>query len=304
MAMSEMPGQVITADSALRALQGCYLARPVAFLPELPNTGISLTRWRRTESGPSHLVRHPQTFYTLSLILRPMRGRAWAGSALVWSGAVGANTIRLTPPGMEPSWQSEGEFDFLLFTIPAETIDRIAGDRAPRIHATLRRSFPLYGRDEVVLQLARNMLEAADSERAFALQFADGLAFSLVAHLLDRYADGPYESRCLGLSPHSLRRVRQFISGHLAEPLSVENLASVAGLSDSHFAHSFRASTGLPPHQFIRAMRIERAQQLLRETEQSIAAIAIDCGFKDASHFARVFKTTAGVSPKRFRFHR
>ena len=78
----------------------------------------------------------------------------------------------------------------------------------------------------------------------------------------------------------------------------------MAGLSDSHFAHSFRASTGLPPHQFIRAMRIERAQQLLRETEQSIAAIAIDCGFKDASHFARVFKTTAGVSPKRFRFHR
>ena len=125
-----MRGRVITADSALRALQGCYLARPVAFLPELPNTGISLTRWRRTESGPSHLVRHPQTFYTLSLILRPMRGRAWAGSALVWSGAVGANTIRLTPPGMEPSWRQSEEFDFLLFTIPAETIDRIAGDEA------------------------------------------------------------------------------------------------------------------------------------------------------------------------------
>lgn len=294
----------MTADPALRALQGCYLARPVTFLPELPNTRISLTRWRRTEIGPSHLIRHPQTFYTLSLILRPMRARAWFSSALVWSGQVGANTVRLTPPGVEPSWQSEGEFDFLLFTIPAETIDRIAGDDAAGIHAALRQSFPLYGRDEVVVQLARNMLAAADSQRTFALQFADGLAFSLVAHLLDRYVGGPSRLKHVGMSPYGLQRVRQFISDHLAEPVSVGTLASVAGLSNSHFAHSFRASTGVPPHQFIRSMRIDRARVLLQETDQSIAAIAVECGFKDASHFARVFKADTGVSPKRFRFCR
>lgn len=293
---------IIAADPALNALQGCYLARPVSFLPELPNTRISLTRWRRTEIGPSHLIRHPQSFYTLSLILRPMRARAWFSSALIWSGQVGANMVRLTPPGLEPSWQSEGEFDFLLFTIPAQTIDRMAGESAPQVHAALRQCFPLYGRDEVVLQLARNMLAVADSQRTFALQFADGLAFSLVAHLLDRYVAGPSRAKYVGMSPYGLQRVRQYIADHLAEPVSVEELSSVAGLSSSHFAHSFRASTGVPPHQFVRNMRIERARMLLQETDQSIATIAVDCGFKDASHFARVFREITGTSPKQFRF--
>ena len=233
-----------------------------------------------------------------------MRARAWFSSALIWSGQVGANTVRLTPPGVEPSWQSEGEFDFLLFTIPSATIDRIAGATAPSVHAALRQSFPLYGRDDVVLQLARSMLTAADSQRRFALQFADGLAYSLVAHLLDRCVSGPSRSKCVGMTPYGLQRIRQFIVDHLAEPVSVDQLASVAGLSSSHFAHSFRASTGVPPHQFIRSMRIERARMLLQETAQSIAEIAVECGFKDSSHFARVFRASTGMTPKRFRFCR
>jgi len=230
-----------------------------------------------------------------------MEARAWFGARQVWSGSIGANLIRLTPPGIEPSWASDGAFDFLFFTIPSETIDKIAGHSAAEIHEALRRSHPFYVRDEVVNQFGRNMLKAAESSRRFAAEFADGLGFALVAHLLDRYVGDTPEASQSRLSPYSLKRIRQYVEERLCEEIRVGDLAAVAGLSVSHFAHAFRTSTGQAPHSFVNSMRIERAHQLLLEDRLSVCQIAVECGFKDASHFARVFRASTGLNPSQFR---
>jgi AraC family transcriptional regulator len=98
-----------------------------------------------------------------------------------------------------------------------------------------------------------------------------------------------------------LRRAIDFVNAHPADDLRLAAMASVAGLSPYHFSHLFTAAISVPPHRYLLKLRIERAKQRLRFGRESILAIALDCGFKDASHFARVFTRETGLSPRRFR---
>jgi len=79
-------------------------------------------------------------------------------------------------------------------------------------------------------------------------------------------------------------------------------MAKAVHLSAFHFARQFKAATGMPPYQYVVARRIERAQQLLGESNDlSLAEIATDVGFSDQSQFSTHFKRVVGVTPRRFR---
>jgi AraC family transcriptional regulator len=76
--------------------------------------------------------------------------------------------------------------------------------------------------------------------------------------------------------------------------------SAVAHLSPYQFARLFKTSTGLPPHQYVIARRIDRAKRLLREDDLSLAQVAARVGFWDQGHFTHHFKRLVGVTPKRF----
>ena len=79
-------------------------------------------------------------------------------------------------------------------------------------------------------------------------------------------------------------------------------MAAVARLSPYHFARQFKAATGLPPHQYVIARRVERAKELLQAgTDLSLAEVAAHAGFSDQSQFCRHFKRLVGVTPGQFR---
>ena len=100
-----------------------------------------------------------------------------------------------------------------------------------------------------------------------------------------------------GLSPGAKRRVLEYVDAHFDEQLTLESLASVARLSVHHFARAFRQSTGEPPHQYVLRRRIERATEMLKESELPLSEIALAVGFSDHSHFARHFRRLVGMSP-------
>ena len=74
------------------------------------------------------------------------------------------------------------------------------------------------------------------------------------------------------------RRVREYIENHLERPLLLADLAAQAGLSEYHFARMFKHATGLAPHQFVMRARLQRAERLLRHSQQPITEIALACG--------------------------
>jgi transcriptional regulator of acetoin/glycerol metabolism len=104
-----------------------------------------------------------------------------------------------------------------------------------------------------------------------------------------------------GLPPGALKRVREYVDSHLAERLSVERLAAIAGLSVYHFARAFKKSQGVTPHDYLLDRRISRAQALLDATDTALSDIALVSGFADQSHFARHFRQRVGIPPSVYR---
>ncbi len=98
----------------------------------------------------------------------------------------------------------------------------------------------------------------------------------------------------------AVRLVRDYLAAHAAENPSLETLAAIAGLSRFHLLRLFRADTGIPPHAWLKHVRILRARRLLAEG-QPIADVAAETGFADQSHLTRHFKALVGVTPGSYR---
>ena len=105
-----------------------------------------------------------------------------------------------------------------------------------------------------------------------------------------------------GLTPRALQRIREYIEAHLTENIELETLADIARLSKWHFARAFKQSVGTPPHCYLIQRRLERAQELVAETDLSLAQIALQSGFGDQSHFSRRFRMFFGATPRSFRW--
>jgi transcriptional regulator of acetoin/glycerol metabolism/AraC-like DNA-binding protein len=105
-----------------------------------------------------------------------------------------------------------------------------------------------------------------------------------------------------GLSAGAMRRVREYVEVHLSESIDLSMLAAVAGLSVHHFARQFRQSIGVTPHHYLTQKRVERAEEMLAQTDLSLSAIAYAAGFSDQSHLARHFRHMLGTTPREFRW--
>jgi transcriptional regulator GlxA family with amidase domain len=105
-----------------------------------------------------------------------------------------------------------------------------------------------------------------------------------------------------GLPPRALRRVREFIEAHLEQNISIQALATIAGLSMYHFARAFKQSEGMTPHDYLVQCRVRRAQDLLAGTDLPLSEIALASGFADQSHCARRFREHVGVTPSSYRW--
>lgn len=104
-----------------------------------------------------------------------------------------------------------------------------------------------------------------------------------------------------GLAPSVRRRVEAHVARHLDQPLALADLAEVAGLSPTHFAHCFKQSTGVPPYRYVVLQRVEEAKRLLRHTDWPVSDVASAVGYESQGHFATLFKRETGVSPVRYR---
>lgn len=111
------------------------------------------------------------------------------------------------------------------------------------------------------------------------------------------------ESDRITLSPARLRRVLDFIEANLAEPLTLELLAHVAGLSVFHFARVFRKATGFSPYRYVSERRLQRAQRMLMAQDSAVQEIALACGFPRHANFSAAFARARGMSPSQYRAH-
>jgi transcriptional regulator GlxA family with amidase domain len=98
-----------------------------------------------------------------------------------------------------------------------------------------------------------------------------------------------------------LLRAKDLVDARYFEPLSVADMAAAAGLSAAHFSRAFKATFGESPHQYLLTRRLERAAELLRTTDWSIAAVCFAAGAESVGSFTTSFHRIFGQSPSSYR---
>jgi AraC-like DNA-binding protein len=127
--------------------------------------------------------------------------------------------------------------------------------------------------------------------------------------LLEELAQAPYERISpnpfqQSFSPQQELRINticRYIMSHFSDPLTVEKVATVSGMSTSNFCKFFKKATGKTFSDYVNEIRIQEACMLLRETEHKISTVASDCGFETLSYFNRVFLAKKKCRPMEYR---
>ena len=263
--------------------------------------GLEAARYRATpafEYDPP-----PLTHHMLILYARPPEELDLRYEGVKRHVPPPAGAIMLVPAGTAARVRSSGRRDQLHIFLEPGLVDRVAAEAFDLDPARLT----LPPRDSLDLPHLRAAMGAVEAELTAggaggplaAESLANLLAVHLIRHVLTprRAARG----RDGTLPRGRLRAVVEYIEEHLGAGPSLEQMAAVARLSAYHFARQFKATTGLPPHQFVIARRVERARELLQGgTDLSLAEVAADVGFSDQSQFSRHFKRALGVTPGQF----
>jgi len=149
--------------------------------------------------------------------------------------------------------------------------------------------------------LARALLHAhLLLERGEDTLEAQTAALSAFSALLRRHAEAALDATPANHAAAHVEAMRQLLAANISEPLTLDELAAAVGLSPFHAARLFTRETGLPPHAWRNALRVNRSLALLRQGE-SVADTAAALGFSDQSHYTRHFRRVFGVAPGRWR---
>src|SRR6185312_3828538 len=100
------------------------------------------------------------------------------------------------------------------------------------------------------------------------------------------------------VSHQRMRQLIEFIEANLDQPLTLDAMAAQVGISPLYLARAFKAAVGQSPHQYVLARRIERAKELLRNTEIPIIDVALSVGFSSQSHLSHWMIRHRGLSPQ------
>ena len=163
-------------------------------------------------------------------------------------------------------------------------------------------------RDEIINQVGNSIVSEMTNESAAGRMFVETASLMLAAHLLRTYGDSgsskSFESTAHRLDHARLRRVLDHISVHLADEITVAELARVAGLSTFHFARMFALAVGISPNRYVSRLRLEQAMADAAAGKLSLAQIAFKSGFSSQASFTRAFRRATGITPGEYRSDR
>jgi AraC family transcriptional regulator len=205
--------------------------------------------------------------------------------------------LSFIPPRLDAHGQATGIcfLRHLTLRFDIQTLARMADHE---IEPTRSWTPQLMFSDPGIMHLAQLFAqECASDEPTFPL-YGDTLSIALLLALARLSTSGEPPVTRGRLAPWQLRRVTEYFAAHLADDIQLQTVSDLVKLSRSYFSRAFKISTGLAPHQWLVRARIEKAQQLLLETDHPIARIALEAGFADQAHLTRTFQRLTGQSPR------
>jgi AraC family transcriptional regulator len=208
--------------------------------------------------------------------------------------------VAMRSPGRTSTirWRSHEPHQTLHLYLPAAVITRQLAELSRRTVAVADLPNMLSCRDPMIQSTLLTLRDAM--VRGLPDLYAETAAELLAAHLLLNHCDVRPLPR-LGFEDRRLHRVDTFMREHLGEPVSLAELAQVAGLSRFHFLRLYKRTYGETPLKRLTRMRMDEAKRRLLKSNQPITEIASQCGYENPANFASAFRRLEGVSPREYR---
>jgi AraC family transcriptional regulator len=206
--------------------------------------------------------------------------------------------IHVFPPGASFSWILDGPARATLLTLDAAQIFGMfeelgVADPLDGLWMLCQRGFP-----EPYVYATINALTELIQRGTCPRLLVDGYIATIAFHLSKRWTSrSEHTSRVGRLSTEVLCQTIEYMNDHIADDISLDDLAKLSDMTKYHFLRRFKASTNETPYQYLRNRRIERARHLLVTTQHSVSDIAGLCGFGSATGFSEVFRKTVGIPP-------
>jgi AraC family transcriptional regulator len=257
------------------------------------------------EEGPFNAteppIGHPSLIYHLC---RPTEvGRKIEGAAPEQT-LIGPRRICLTPGDAATSWQHSGHPEilqvYLRKSIYESAVSEIYG--CDTSAAELVPRFAVM--DPLLEQLAIAITTALRDGTAEDGLYIDTIAQMMAVHLARSHSSRSRPVRLplpKAIAGWKMRRLIEFIEENLEGDLSLDAMAAEIEISPLYLARAFKAAIGQSPHQYVLVRRIERAKELLRNTDLPVVDVALGSGFSSQSHLSHWFMRHVGVSPAAYR---
>lgn len=219
------------------------------------------------------------------------------------SGRLGPGDVSLLTRGAESHWVWPGDIEVVHVYLTPDELAATCRQMYEREVSDLELRDEVRADDPAIHHTAMLIAREAAQGGVGSTLLVDALACQLSVQILRRHAHVLFREPTDhdGLTAGQERTVRDYVETHLAERMSVDDLAGTVALSRFHFARRFRQSTGTSPHEFVLRRRVQRAAALLARTDATLLDVALRCGFADQSHLTRVFRTRTGTTPGRYR---
>ncbi len=210
--------------------------------------------------------------------------------------------IVVTPAGIRSGWRWHEKSNAIVVTLEPDSFEKFARDEVGiLLRESQLRDLPLF-HDEDICSAGKMLKESLENKEQGSEILFESLARVFLVKLIQKYGLKEEEyAFTKRFSAKQFRKVLGYVSENYGRTIAVEELASEASLSISHFARLFKQTIGLSPIQFVTNYRVEQAKKRLANSQVALAEISDSCGFADQAHFSRVFKQLVGETPAKFR---
>lgn len=222
-----------------------------------------------------------------------------------YTGLYTKGDLSITPAQMPFFARWNGEDHYLKIRLTSRFIQRVAREALEMDSDRLELLPQARIRDPQIEAVGLMLLAELQQGHTANKLYVESLANVLAVHLIRQYTTVRPQPVMYkgGLPQRQLLQVLDYIDTHLHHEIKMTDLASLLGMSEFHFSRQFKQVLGTTPYQYLLQLRIERAKQLLKQSDRSIADIALTCGFNSHSHLSKQFRQLTGTTPKVYRLH-
>ena len=270
-------------------------------------SGLSAALWTHDGDGLQEVAAQPNAaIHSIALTANRFDAEVWVDGRPIFSGVACAVSSNIVQAGEAPRGVFQGSWRLLHIYMPTALITGlIESEGLASRPAAVELVNPRWGVAPRLSWFGQEIRREIATREPFSQLRLDALGLEFAIALLrfhSTISNSPKLRRSgHGLAGWQIKRASDAMAAKLGQDITLDDLASLVGLSPAHFSRAFKVSTGLPPFAWLQNQRMERAKELLADPRLSLAEVAFSVGFSAQPQFTMAFRRVTGITPGQWR---